>query len=123
MLKIYNSLTREKQDFHPIDPGRVRMYVCGMTVSRLLPPWSCPVLVVFDMVQRWLKASGYDVTYVRNITDIDDKIIRRAIENRETIGQLTERFIGFMNEDADALACSGRRTSRRRPNSCRRCWT
>ena len=61
------------------------------------------MLVVFDMVQRWLKASGYDVTYVRNITDIDDKIIRRAIENRKTIGQLTERFIGFMNEDADAL--------------------
>ncbi len=103
MLKIYNSLTREKQDFHPIDPGRVRMYVCGMTVYDYCHLGHARVLVVFDMVQRWLKASGYDVTYVRNITDIDDKIIRRAIENKETIGQLTERFIGFMNEDAAAL--------------------
>ena len=103
MLKIYNSLTREKQDFHPIDPGRVRMYVCGMTVYDYCHLGHARVLVVFDMVQRWLKASGYDVTYVRNITDIDDKIIKRAIENRETIGQLTERFIGFMNEDAAAL--------------------
>ncbi|HNJ77031.1 MAG TPA: cysteine--tRNA ligase, partial [Azospira sp.] len=87
----------------PIDPGRVRMYVCGMTVYDYCHLGHARVLVVFDMVQRWLKASGYDVTYVRNITDIDDKIIKRAIENRETIGQLTERFIGFMNEDAAAL--------------------
>jgi cysteinyl-tRNA synthetase len=103
MLKIYNSLTREKQDFVPIEPGRVRMYVCGMTVYDYCHLGHARVLVVFDMVQRWLKASGYDVTYVRNITDIDDKIIRRALENNETIGQLTERFIAYMNEDAAAL--------------------
>jgi len=103
MLKIFNTLTREKQDFVPIEPGRVRMYVCGMTVYDYCHLGHARVLVVFDMVQRWLKASGLDVTYVRNITDIDDKIIKRAVENGETIGQLTERFIGFMNEDAAAL--------------------
>ncbi|HEX5801942.1 MAG TPA: cysteine--tRNA ligase [Azospira sp.] len=103
MLKIYNTLTREKQDFVPIEPGRVRMYVCGMTVYDYCHLGHARVLVVFDMVQRWLKASGFAVTYVRNITDIDDKIIKRAVDNGETIGQLTERFIGFMNEDAAAL--------------------
>ncbi|MBI2306465.1 MAG: cysteine--tRNA ligase [Rhodocyclales bacterium] len=103
MLKIYNTLTREKQDFVPIEPGRARMYVCGMTVYDYCHLGHARVLVVFDMVQRWLKASGFDVTYVRNITDIDDKIIKRAVDNGETIGQLTERFIGFMNEDAAAL--------------------
>ncbi len=103
MLKIYNSLAREKQDFVPIEPGKVRMYVCGMTVYDYCHLGHGRVLVVFDVVQRWLKASGYDVTYVRNITDIDDKIIKRAAENSETIGQLTERFIRFMDEDAAAL--------------------
>lgn len=103
MLKIYNSLSREKQDFVPIEPGRVRMYVCGMTVYDFCHLGHARVLVVFDMVQRWLKASGFDVTYVRNITDIDDKIIKRAVENGETITALTNRFIGFMNEDAAAL--------------------
>ena len=103
MMKIYNSLTREKQEFIPIEPGRVRMYVCGMTVYDYCHLGHARVLVVFDMVQRWLRASGLDVTYVRNITDIDDKIIKRAVENNETIGQLTGRFIAFMNEDADAL--------------------
>ena len=103
MLKIYNYLTREKQDFVPINPGNVRMYVCGMTVYDYCHLGHARVLVVFDMVQRWLKASGLKVTYVRNITDIDDKIIKRAVENNETIGALTDRFIGFMNEDATAL--------------------
>jgi len=103
MLKIHNSLTRSKQDFAPIEPGRVRMYVCGMTVYDYCHLGHARVLVVFDMVQRWLRASGYEVTYVRNITDIDDKIIRRATENSESIGTLTERFIGYMNEDAAAL--------------------
>lgn len=103
MLKIYNSLTREKQDFVPIEPGHVRMYVCGMTVYDYCHLGHARVLVVFDMVQRWLKSSGMAVTYVRNITDIDDKIIRRALENNETIGALTDRFISFMNEDAAAL--------------------
>jgi len=103
MLKIYNTLLREKQEFVPIQPGRVRMYVCGMTVYDYCHLGHARVLVVFDMVQRWLRSSGFDVTYVRNITDIDDKIIRRAQENGETIGELTNRFIGFMNEDSDAL--------------------
>ncbi|MFZ2855748.1 MAG: cysteine--tRNA ligase [Rhodocyclaceae bacterium] len=103
MLKIYNSLAREKQDFVPIEPGKVRMYVCGMTVYDYCHLGHGRVLVVFDMVQRWLRASGLVVTYVRNITDIDDKIIRRALENKETIGQLTDRFIRLMDEDALAL--------------------
>jgi cysteinyl-tRNA synthetase len=103
MLKIYNSLVREKQEFVPIEPGKVRMYVCGMTVYDYCHLGHARVLVVFDMVQRWLRASGLEVVYVRNITDIDDKIIKRALENDETIGQLTNRFIGFMNEDALAL--------------------
>jgi len=103
MLKIYNTLKREKQDFVPLEPGKVRMYVCGMTVYDYCHLGHARVLVVFDMVQRWLRASGYGVTYVRNITDIDDKIIKRAQENGETIGQLTDRFIAFMNEDAAAL--------------------
>ena len=103
MLKIYNSLKREKQVFTPIEPNKVRMYVCGMTVYDYCHLGHARVMVVFDMVYRWLKASDYDVTYVRNITDIDDKIIKRAAENGETIQQLTDRFIGYMHEDADAL--------------------
>ena len=103
MLKIYNSLKREKQLFVPIEPNKVRMYVCGMTVYDYCHLGHARVMVVFDMAYRWLKTSGYDVTYVRNITDIDDKIIRRAAENGETIQQLTNRFIAFMHEDADAL--------------------
>ncbi len=103
MLKLYNTLTRSKQDFVPIEPGRVRMYVCGMTVYDYCHIGHARVMVVFDVVQRWLRASGYQLTYVRNITDIDDKIIRRAVENKETIGALTERFIGFMHEDERAL--------------------
>ncbi|MBK7898728.1 MAG: cysteine--tRNA ligase [Azonexus sp.] len=103
MLKIHNSLTREKQPFTPIEPGKVRMYVCGMTVYDFCHLGHARVMVVFDMVYRWLKASGYDVTYVRNITDIDDKIIKRANENGETILKLTKRFIAAMHEDADAL--------------------
>lgn len=103
MLKIFNSLKREKQIFEPIEANKVRMYVCGMTVYDYCHLGHARVMVVFDMVYRWLKASGYDVTYVRNITDIDDKIIRRAAENGETIQQLTDRFIAYMHEDADAL--------------------
>ncbi|MBX6392864.1 MAG: cysteine--tRNA ligase, partial [Burkholderiales bacterium] len=103
MLKIYNTLTRTKQEFVPLEPGRVRMYVCGMTVYDYCHLGHARVMVVFDMVQRWLRASGYDVTYVRNITDIDDKIIRRAAENGEPIEALTERFIAAMNEDAERL--------------------
>jgi cysteinyl-tRNA synthetase len=102
-LRIYNSLGREKQPFVPLRPGEVRMYVCGMTVYDYCHVGHARVMVVFDMVRRWLVASGYRVTYVRNITDIDDKIIRRALDNGETIGALTERFIGYMHEDAALL--------------------
>ena len=103
MLKIYNTLTRDKQEFKPITPNNVRMYVCGMTVYDYCHLGHARVMVVFDMVYRWLKASGYNVTYVRNITDIDDKIIKRAAENNESIHTLTQRFIDAMHEDADAL--------------------
>jgi len=102
-LKIYNTLARDKQAFTPIEPGKVRMYVCGMTVYDYCHLGHARVMVVFDMVQRWLRASDFDVTYVRNITDIDDKIIKRAVENNETISQLTTRFIAAMDEDAAAL--------------------
>ena len=103
MLRIYNTLAREKQDFVPIRPGAVGMYVCGITVYDYCHLGHGRVMVVFDMVQRWLRSSGLDVTYVRNITDIDDKIIRRAVENNETIGELTGRFIRHMDEDFAAL--------------------
>ncbi|MDR2188754.1 MAG: cysteine--tRNA ligase [Azonexus sp.] len=103
MLKIHNSLQREKAPFVPIEANKVRMYVCGMTVYDYCHLGHARVMVVFDMVYRWLKASGYAVTYVRNITDIDDKIIKRAAENGETIAQLTDRFIACMHEDAAAL--------------------
>ena len=103
MLRIYNSLTRDKQEFVPIEPGGVRMYVCGMTVYDYCHLGHARVLVAFDMVARWLRARGYRVTYVRNVTDIDDKIIKRARENNESIGALTERFIRARNEDAAAL--------------------
>ncbi len=102
-LKIFNTLVRDKQAFIPLQAGKVRMYVCGMTVYDYCHLGHARVMVVFDMVQRWLRASGFDVTYVRNITDIDDKIIKRAVENGETISQLTGRFIAAMNDDAAAL--------------------
>ena len=103
MLKIYNSLSRAEEPFVPLDPARVRMYVCGMTVYDYCHLGHARVLVVFDVVRRWLRASGFRVTYVRNITDIDDKIIRRAKENGESTEALTARFIRFMDEDAAAL--------------------
>ena len=103
MLKIYNDLVRRKEDLVPIEPGKVRMYVCGMTVYDYCHLGHARVLVVFDVVYRYLLARGYEVTYVRNITDIDDKIIRRANENGEPFGALTERFIAAMHEDAAAL--------------------
>ncbi len=102
-MLIYNSLAREKQSFVPLTPGEVRMYVCGMTVYDYCHLGHARVMVVFDMVYRWLQASGYRVTYVRNVTDIDDKIIKRAAENGEAIQALTERFITYMHEDEAAL--------------------
>jgi len=103
MLKIYNTLAREKQTFTPIVAGKVSMYVCGMTVYDYCHLGHARVMVIFDMVSRWLRASGYQVTYVRNVTDIDDKIIKRANENNETIAQLTQRFIDAMDEDSAKL--------------------
>jgi len=103
MLKIYNSIAREKQTFVPIVAGKVSMYVCGMTVYDFCHLGHARVMVVFDMVNRWLRASGLDVTYVRNITDIDDKIIKRANENNESIEALTHRYIQAMDEDSAKL--------------------
>ena len=103
MLKIHNSLGRTKQEFVPMRAGEVRMYVCGMTVYDYCHLGHARVLVMFDIVRRWLRASGYRVTYVRNITDIDDKIIRRAAESGESTDALTARFIRYMEEDAAAL--------------------
>jgi len=103
VLKIHDSLRREKRPFVPLDPARVRMYVCGMTVYDYCHLGHARVMVVFDVVQRWLRASGYPLTYVRNITDIDDKIIRRAAESGESTASLTDRFIRYMDEDAAAL--------------------
>ena len=103
MLHIYNSLTRKKDPFTPITPGKVRLYVCGMTVYDYCHLGHARVMVVFDMAVRYLRARGFDVTYIRNITDIDDKIIKRAQENGEDIGALTARFIQAMNQDAAVL--------------------
>ena len=103
MLQIYNTLSRSKQVFKPLVPGKVKMYVCGMTVYDFCHIGHARVMIVFDMAVRWLRASGYEVIYVRNITDIDDKIIHRAIENGEPISALTQRFIDAMHADSDDL--------------------
>jgi len=102
-LRIYNTLSRALEAFSPLEPGHVRMYVCGMTVYDLCHLGHARSMVAFDVVQRWLRASGYRVTYVRNITDIDDKIIKRAVENGETVRSLTDRMIDALHQDADAL--------------------
>jgi cysteinyl-tRNA synthetase len=102
-LRIYNTLSRALEDFVPIEPGHVRMYVCGMTVYDLCHAGHARSAVAFDLVRRWLEVSGLRVTFVRNITDIDDKIIRRAVENGETVRGLTERMTAEMYRDFDAL--------------------
>ena len=102
-LKVYNTLARDKQEFVPIEPGKVRMYVCGMTIYDYCHIGHARMMMAFDVIYRWLKVSGYDVTYVRNITDIEDKIIKRAVENNETLLQLTTRFARYMDEDTQAL--------------------
>ncbi|MDD5272496.1 MAG: cysteine--tRNA ligase [Methylovulum sp.] len=104
MLKIYNTLTRKKEPFQPRVAGKVGMYVCGMTVYDYCHIGHARVMVVFDTVARFLRHSGYALTYVRNITDIDDKIIQRAAQNGEAFEQLTERFIDAMHEDERALS-------------------
>ena len=102
-LRIYNTLTRALEEFAPLQAGHVRMYVCGITVYDFCHLGHARSMIAFDVVQRWLRASGLAVTYVRNITDIDDKIIRRALENGEPIRTLTDRMISAMYEDTDAL--------------------
>ena len=104
-LKIYDSMTASKRQFRPLIDGKVGMYVCGMTVYDYCHIGHARVMVAFDMVVRWLAQLGYDVNYIRNITDIDDKIIARALENGEEISALTQRFIAAMHEDAAALGC------------------
>ena len=102
-LRIYNTLSRALEPFTPMEPGHVRMYVCGMTVYDLSHLGHARSMIAFDLVQRWLRASGYQVTYVRNVTDIEDKIIKRAVENGETIRSLTDRMIDALHEDERAL--------------------
>jgi cysteinyl-tRNA synthetase len=102
-LRIYNTLTRELEKFSPLQPNHVRMYVCGMTVYDFCHLGHARSMIAFDVVQRWLKAQGLQVTYVRNVTDIDDKIIQRALANGESIRSLTTRMIEALHEDADAL--------------------
>ena len=102
-LRIYNTLSRELEEFSPLVPGHVRMYVCGMTIYDLCHIGHARMMMAFDVVQRWLKASGYQVTYVRNITDIDDKIIKRAVERGITIRALTDEMITAMHQDIGAL--------------------
>lgn len=104
-LVIYDSLTGGKRIFEPLVAGKIGMYVCGMTVYDYCHIGHARVMVAFDMAVRWMTQLGYEVNYVRNITDIDDKIIARAAENGEAIGALTERFIDAMHEDATALGC------------------
>lgn len=103
MLQIYNSLTRKKEPFKPLIKNQVRMYVCGMTVYDFCHIGHARTVTVFDVVARYLRARGYDLTYIRNITDIDDKIISRASKNDETIGQLSDRMIAAMGEDFQRL--------------------
>ena len=104
MIKIYNTLTQTKEAFKPIDEGKVRIYVCGITTYDYCHLGHARMLVAFDMVVRHLRSHGYEVTYVRNITDIDDKILARARENGEVFSDLTERFITAMHEDERALS-------------------
>jgi len=103
MLKIFNTLTREKEVFKPIHEGKVGMYVCGVTVYDLCHIGHGRTFVCFDVISRYLRSLGYDLTYVRNITDVDDKIIKRALENKETCDQLVDRMVQEMYKDFDAL--------------------
>src|ERR1700690_142459 len=104
MLRIHNSLHARKEEFQPIRPGKAGMYVCGVTVYDYCHVGHARCYVVFDVVRGWLRYRGYDVNYVRNITDIDDRIIHRAAANHESIAELSQRFIDAMHEDFSALA-------------------
>ena len=105
MLQIYNTLSKEKAPFMPMEEGKIKMYVCGITVYDYCHIGHARVMVAFYYIIRFLRSQGWSVKYVRNITDIDDKIIKRANENGESITQLTDRFIQAMNEDAENLGC------------------
>lgn len=103
MLKIYNTLHRKKQEFRPLEPGKIKLYVCGITVYDYCHIGHARVLVAFDAITRYLRSQGWDLSYVRNITDIDDKILKRAEENQEDYKNLTARMIAAMHEDERAL--------------------
>ncbi|MBV1786577.1 cysteine--tRNA ligase [Marinobacterium sp. D7] len=103
MLQIHNTLTKSKSPFTPLEKGKIRMYVCGITVYDYCHIGHARVMVCFDLITRYLRYRGWDVTYVRNITDVDDKIIKRAAENGEPVDALTERMIAAMHEDEDRL--------------------
>jgi len=120
-LSIYNTLSKTKEAFKPLVDNQVRMYVCGMTVYDFCHIGHARVMVAFDVVSRWLRHRGYDVTYVRNITDIDDKIIRRAGENGESFETLVERMIAAMHEDEARLAVLPRTSSRAPPSTSMAC--
>ena len=117
-LRIYNTLARELQAFTPIEPNHVRMYVCGMTIYDLCHIGHARMMIAFDVVQKWLRASGYKVTYVRNITDIDDKIIKRAVERGITIRELTDEMTAAMHADFSTLGMTPPPTSHAPPNTC-----
>ena len=102
-MLIYNSLTRRKDELKPVEPNKIRMYVCGMTVYDFCHLGHARMLVSFDVVQRWLRSQGYEVTYVRNVTDIDDKIIRRAVATQQRLHQVTSFFTEAMHADERAL--------------------
>jgi cysteinyl-tRNA synthetase len=102
-LRLHNTLTRSLEEFHPIRAGKVGLYVCGITVYDLCHMGHLRMMMAFDVVQRWLRAEGFDVTYVRNITDIDDKIIKRALDRGMTIRELTDEMIAAMHQDLDAV--------------------
>jgi len=104
VLNIYNSLTQKKEEFKPINEGKIGIYVCGITTYDYLHLGHARMMVAFDVVTRYLRARGYEVNYVRNITDIDDKILNRAKHNGELFSDLTDRFIDAMHEDEAALA-------------------
>nr|WP_185960719.1 cysteine--tRNA ligase [Aliidiomarina halalkaliphila] len=103
MLRLYNSLTQQKEEFKPLEAGKVKLYVCGVTIYDFCHIGHARTYVAFDVVVRYLRYLGYDVTFVRNVTDVDDKIIKRAQENGEDIDAVTERFLTYMHEDFAAL--------------------
>ena len=122
-LRIYNTLSRRLEELIPIEANHVRMYVCGMTIYDLCHVGHARMMMAFDVIQSWLRTVGYRVTYVRNITDIEDKIIKRALERGITIRQLTDEMIVAMREDLDALGIAKPTLEPRATDTCRKCST